>query len=575
MRSDLSGISFTCAALLAIFIPVARVRCNVANLAIVAWLLGCNLVHGINAIIWADNIDISVPVWCDIVTKLLLGATVALPGACLSISRRLELASSNRSISNDPKTQTRRLLLEFVLCYIIPLMYMALHFVTQDHRFDLVKDYGCSASIHPSTLGLTVMWLPPMILCLASLILSGVAIHHSFRRPAATFASHIESRSPLTASIFVRRVAVSIITTFSGFRPWTSWASVHANITAVDVVQSRDDIKSIQLVWWGVPAVSIVYILLSFTVGEETRDAFRWIRGRLLQVPMWRPRPLVLLPTHVNRAETEMVSRSQLSTSRPRPEALDLKSGWDDMLDSDSKRSKLWSAGRKSPSSLRTTSPNPSRMGTPSPSPTVASPTVCGEDEAFIASTLDYLGSPVAKTLGITSPALLVSPPPVYVSPRKASPDVTAFPTTSPTTPGSMHNMPHPPRRVPTDAESVISSVFDAAWPQPPPSPPKLVAASKYHSSSSSRSSSPTDSADLTFGYPLYPAITPPHKRSKPFQGSSISSISDIHVPAQSQARSKRGPSVKSLRRTFSSEKVVQGYAPSDVIYMTVVKEVV
>jgi len=72
MRSDLPAVSFICAALLAVFIPVARVRCNVPNLAIVAWLVGCNLVHGINAIIWADNVDIRVPVWCDIGMFLLV-----------------------------------------------------------------------------------------------------------------------------------------------------------------------------------------------------------------------------------------------------------------------------------------------------------------------------------------------------------------------------------------------------------------------------------------------------------------------------------------------------------------------
>ncbi|KAF8060136.1 pheromone A receptor-domain-containing protein [Lyophyllum atratum] len=579
MRSDLPAVSFICAALLAVFIPVARVRCNVPNLAIVAWLVGCNLVHGINAIIWADNVDIRVPVWCDIVTKLLLGASVALPGACLCISRGLELASSSRPIANDPKSQTRRVLLEFILCYIVPLLYMTLHFVSQDHRFDLIQDYGCSASVHPSTLGLTIMWLPPIILCFGSFVLAGIAIHHSFRRPAATFSVHLESRSPLTSSLFVRRVTVSITTTcllfvvslfsvfsVSGFRPWVSWSSVHASMTVVDVVQSRDDIKSIQLTWWGIPAVSIVYIILSFTIGQEARDSFKWIRGRVRQIRKWRPRPLVLLPTHANKTETEMVSRSQLSTPRPKPQALDFKSGWDDMLDTDSKKSKPWLPGRKSPSSIRTTSPIPSRDVTPSPSPTTASPTVCGDDDAFIVSTLDYLGSPVAKTLGITPPALLISPPPVFVFPRKATLDA----MTSPTTPRSLRNAPPSPRRVPTDVESEISSVSDASWPQPPPSPLKFVdTASKF------RSSSPMDSADLAFGYPLHPSVTPPRHHSKPFEGSSISSLSSIYsIPALTQTRHKR-PSVKSLKKSLSSEKVqVRGYAPGDVIYMTVVKEV-
>jgi pheromone a factor receptor len=66
MGVELPAISFICFIFLVVFIPVRRVRCSVVNLAIVSWLSGCNLVHGINALIWAGNVDIRVPVWCDI-----------------------------------------------------------------------------------------------------------------------------------------------------------------------------------------------------------------------------------------------------------------------------------------------------------------------------------------------------------------------------------------------------------------------------------------------------------------------------------------------------------------------------
>lgn len=59
-------ISFTCAAILAIFLTTRRVRQNVAKLALVNWLLGCNFVHGINAVLWASNVDPKGFEWCDI-----------------------------------------------------------------------------------------------------------------------------------------------------------------------------------------------------------------------------------------------------------------------------------------------------------------------------------------------------------------------------------------------------------------------------------------------------------------------------------------------------------------------------
>lgn len=66
MRPEFSAISFTCAGLLTSFIPLHRVRCNVSNLAIVSWLIGGNVIHGVNALVWARDINIHAPAWCDI-----------------------------------------------------------------------------------------------------------------------------------------------------------------------------------------------------------------------------------------------------------------------------------------------------------------------------------------------------------------------------------------------------------------------------------------------------------------------------------------------------------------------------
>ncbi|KAG6860871.1 hypothetical protein C0995_006551 [Termitomyces sp. Mi166 len=545
MQTNLAAISLVCAVLLAFFIPIARVRQNVANLAIVSWLLGANVVHGINAVIWAGNVELHAPVWCDIVTKLLLGATVALPGAFLSIACRLELVSSMRPISREHKSQISPVMLEFILCYVVPLFYMGLHFIVQDHRFDLVEDYGCSASIHPSAVGLTLMWLPPILLCCASLFLCGASVAHSFNFQTSAFSMHLEQRSPFTYSTFIRRLTITIITsavlfvvslfsvfTISQFIPYTSWSAAHIEFITINIVRDADTTRSIKLVWLGVPTVTLVYIALVLALGEETRDAFKWICGRVSKLPKWRPRPLLLLPFS-SQTRSDFESRTQLYSPPSKP-TLELKSGWDDMLEEGSKKSKFWSPIRKSPtSSLRTTSlaaapvkfPSPptSRAATPSSS-SATSPTLCGEDDAFIKSTLEYLGSPTAKTLGIALPSLMipsspvtspiVSPPPVYVSPRTATHhDILE----SPASIRSNHNMPPSPRHVPIDVESVISSVFDASWPQPPPSPPVLAqAVSKAHIPNS-RSTSPAASTEI--GASLRPtvSVTAPHGHSRPF----------------------------------------------------------
>lgn len=39
---------------------------NVAALALMSWLFIANIIYAINSLVWADNIQNSVPVWCDI-----------------------------------------------------------------------------------------------------------------------------------------------------------------------------------------------------------------------------------------------------------------------------------------------------------------------------------------------------------------------------------------------------------------------------------------------------------------------------------------------------------------------------
>lgn len=146
MHAELPILSFLCSAILAVFLWIPRVRVNIANLTILSWLILCNVVHGINAILWAGNVNIHIPVWCDIgaqfefclwltligmivfakhaVTKLLLGAAVAIPGACVCIARHLELVSSSRKFSADQHSTRLRTLVDLSLCYILPLFYI-------------------------------------------------------------------------------------------------------------------------------------------------------------------------------------------------------------------------------------------------------------------------------------------------------------------------------------------------------------------------------------------------------------------------------------------------------------------
>lgn len=117
---------------------------NVATLSISAWLFVSNVIYGTNAIIWDNNVKIVVPVWCDIgmssstslvhvvlclrdsVTKLQIGATMALPACCLCLCIHLERIASVREVGTQERQQRLRRLFDFSLCWLLPMVYMAL-----------------------------------------------------------------------------------------------------------------------------------------------------------------------------------------------------------------------------------------------------------------------------------------------------------------------------------------------------------------------------------------------------------------------------------------------------------------
>ncbi|KAF7373099.1 Pheromone receptor [Mycena sanguinolenta] len=518
-------LSFLCAGLLAVFLIllIRRPAVNTANVSIALWLLLGNGVHAINAIVWSSNVELRIPVWCDIVTKLLLGITVALPGVCLCSARYLELLSSTRKIY--PNTYSKRIhtLIDVALCFVLPLLYMILHFAVQDHRFDLVQNFGCSASIQRSTPAVLIMVIPPLILCSISLLLCMLSIWNCARISAQHFAQHLSARSALSAPIFIRRLTKStlltatvlIVTLFPLLGPHTeSWASFHANFSVIYIVQKPIEVLAEELEWWSVPVVSLVYLALSLVLGEETPNILNWILrgtrfGHLVPAPIQRPpRPELSLLTFSHSMAAKSSSLSLVTPTLTTPEPVQLRSGWDEMLD-------VKTGSRRGQAETPAFLASPDRRSAVSDSagysPT-AGPISPEEEDAFTSSTLTYLASPVAQALGLESP----------ISPTAASPSAAAVPLTpsstsklSPTPSGRMQPSPlpllathlHPPRQpIPEDTASTISSIWDAPWPLPPASPVQLPA----------RVQSPTLALFDRTRFPATPpGIPPPPRRAQ------------------------------------------------------------
>ncbi|KAF5381858.1 hypothetical protein D9757_008345 [Collybiopsis confluens] len=602
MIAALPVVSFFCVAFLGAIAAGPRIRANAAQLALVLWLLLCNFIQGVDSLVWAGNTDFHSPRWCDLVTKLLLGLPVAILGACICIALRLMRTQNDKKEQATSSSKWLQSLLDFLFCFIVPVVYMCLHFIVQDHRFDIVENFGCSASIFPSNESLVLMLVPPMILGFAAFFLCTRAFH-KFSMSLQTFDAHGSAITRSSFPDFSRRVttvmilsgATTIITLFgifvrSNIIGWTGLAQVHRNMHVIAVLKSDEDLVPVEFAWWSVSSISWLYIGLSLVLGEDIRDAIKATPRCLQRLKGFEPRmPRVrlpskpLLPIHRKRNGTVPSMLAE-----PRENYI---SGWDDVLD-------LKVSPQKSPAPSRARSPNStirslsasivndvSSQISPSTSTSTSTTTSSSsrpaitidtftpdtvrsqvthkdsaEDDVFSASTMDYLHSPTAQSLGFHSS--LASSPSVYESTIGAVEDIYSA-SVDRWEPSRAPSKLTVPQTIPDDVESTISSIFDTPWPQPPFSPPPFT---PLPFTPRSAINSPAIS-DTVYGEHDGPYE---HVRNYalPFRGNDVQPISPLNI-AHSRGSSPTGlKGKKYLRR--------EGRVPSrEAVYVTVVQETV
>ncbi|KAF8207456.1 pheromone A receptor-domain-containing protein [Mycena galopus ATCC 62051] len=297
MSAALAASAYVASVLALVPLPWHWRSRNVATLSIIAWLFVLNLSYAINAVIWAGNVDIVLPVWCDIVTKIKIGATFALPSSCLCLALQLH------AIASSLKTPTRGrkgVAVDITLCYGLPVLIMALHYIVQGHRFDIVEDLGCRPAIYISVLSLLLVDLPPAVASFLALVYCGLALFHFFRRRIAFTRLMNSTKSGLTTSRYTRLMAMTTVlgtwnaviigiglwATYSpGFRPWTSWSDIHFGFSRIQPYLLSDFPNALLLItyllWAAVP-ISSFFFFAFFSFGDDAMKEYKyliqWIR---------------------------------------------------------------------------------------------------------------------------------------------------------------------------------------------------------------------------------------------------------------------------------------------------------
>ena len=65
-RFELPVLSFLAVLVLLAVLPFHLKSRNFPFLFVIAWLLACNIIQGVDAIIWADNALVRAEGWCDL-----------------------------------------------------------------------------------------------------------------------------------------------------------------------------------------------------------------------------------------------------------------------------------------------------------------------------------------------------------------------------------------------------------------------------------------------------------------------------------------------------------------------------
>ncbi|KAF7375579.1 Pheromone receptor Rcb2 B44 [Mycena sanguinolenta] len=197
--------AFLACALLLVPLPWHWRAGNTPTLSMIAWLFTSNLTYGINAIIWSGSVDNIAPVWCDIASKIEIGATAAGPATCLALVLRLWRVATSRP--NNRKTFA----LDLVLCWGYPVVTMGLHYIVQGHRFNIYEDVGCAETTYVSIPAILILYGPVSAIAGFNFVFGCLAFY-SFWRHRSRFAASL-ARQKASSSFNMRRYVRAMIAT--------------------------------------------------------------------------------------------------------------------------------------------------------------------------------------------------------------------------------------------------------------------------------------------------------------------------------------------------------------------------
>jgi len=268
---------------------------NTGTCLVIFWTGTGSLIMSINAIIWDGNTVNWAPVWCDITTRFMTGLAVGIPAASLCINRRLYNIASIQSVTFSKEDRRRAIAIDLAIGLGIPVLVMALQYIVQGHRFDIIEDVGCRPFTMNTPPAYPLVIFPPLVIGLISGVYS-ILIIRAFYLRSVEIKAVMSTNNTVTFSRYSRLMALAtvdllITIPFAAFiiyanlkfgkvSPWVSWDRSHFGFSRIVQIPAhfwrRDPVAQFAMEFsrWAVVACGFSFFMF-FGFADEARRNYR------------------------------------------------------------------------------------------------------------------------------------------------------------------------------------------------------------------------------------------------------------------------------------------------------------
>lgn len=157
---------------------------NVPAMILIIWLLVMDISFIVSAAIWSGDDFMTRwdgKGWCDIVTKLQVGASVGISCAVSSIAYNLHAVLKADSVLLEA-TSCRKICRDLAMCLVPPVVVMGLSYFAQTYRFGIARYNGCINLMSPTwaTTVFYTMW--PFLASLVGAVYASMVLFIFFKK---------------------------------------------------------------------------------------------------------------------------------------------------------------------------------------------------------------------------------------------------------------------------------------------------------------------------------------------------------------------------------------------------------